>query len=326
MASPASVPTVNVTQEAIDGFIYAFSIYAILGGILMCANIPLVIVILFHKILRTQKEFVIIGGLAFADALQGIALFLSGAGRIIAINDNTAFILTTRWSCFVKIWNLVYYFSMPMSSSMLTIVSIDRLYAVFYPLRYFALTSHYAVRMVFTLYALVTIGVIINAILSYSSSGELLYPTYCFTKHGEHPLFFQYYDIIVRAAMPFISVLLYIVVWARLRKKFSIVRHGEQGLAHKMKRMRRITGTLAVCCVCTLMLNSLPLFYGYFFVKLGAPTWATLDQDIFVANNVNPVLNVFIYLYRQREIRGGFKILLMGKQLNPNANVINANN
>uniref|UniRef100_A0A914W1L3 G-protein coupled receptors family 1 profile domain-containing protein n=1 Tax=Plectus sambesii TaxID=2011161 RepID=A0A914W1L3_9BILA len=107
---------------------------------------------------------------------------------------------------------------------------------------------------------------------------------------------------------------------------FSIVGRSEQGLAHKMKQMRRITVTLAVCCVCTLMLNSLPLFYGYFFVKLGAPTWATLDQDIFVANNVNPVLNVFIYLYRQREIRGGFKILLMGKKLNPNANVINANN
>jgi hypothetical protein len=59
------------------------------GFSLIVLNVPIIIVVLFQRVIRARKEYVVIAGLAFTDTLTGIAVCMSGIARTIMLQSGT---------------------------------------------------------------------------------------------------------------------------------------------------------------------------------------------------------------------------------------------
>ena len=66
---------------------FALYMNAMEGVLLLFFNVPIVSVILFQRMLRQQKEYIIMGGLAFADILIGLGLAMSGIIRAMLVHE-----------------------------------------------------------------------------------------------------------------------------------------------------------------------------------------------------------------------------------------------
>ena len=62
---------------------------AVFSIALIISNAITISVVMYHKMLRQQKEFIIMCGLSLADALQGVGLTLSGGLRSLLLLDGT---------------------------------------------------------------------------------------------------------------------------------------------------------------------------------------------------------------------------------------------
>lgn len=71
------------SEEEIANFIKVYIIYGVEGVLMTLTNSLIVCAILRFKSLREQKEFIIIGGLAFADGLNGFGYLTASIGRLI---------------------------------------------------------------------------------------------------------------------------------------------------------------------------------------------------------------------------------------------------
>ncbi len=70
-----------MSQTAVDAAVLEFILYAIEGGFLVLCNVPIVLVIYLNSMLRSQKEYIIVASLAFADGLYGLAFLVAGILR-----------------------------------------------------------------------------------------------------------------------------------------------------------------------------------------------------------------------------------------------------
>ncbi len=57
-----------------------YHIYIFVGLAVFAANALILLTILLSKELREQKQYVVIGGLALCDAVNGLACFVAGMG------------------------------------------------------------------------------------------------------------------------------------------------------------------------------------------------------------------------------------------------------
>jgi hypothetical protein len=90
-------------------------------------------------------------------------------------------------------------------------------------------------------------------------------------------------------------------------------------MAKKMLNLRQFTITLGISCVFTLFVHVLPLTYAAFIVPVfNAPSWPTMSHMAYTSANMNPVFNVLVYLFRQKELRSGLKFMIRGKQMQAN--------
>lgn len=69
-------------QAVIDASLRNFIIYGVEGLLMTLANLPIVLSVLRFKVLREQKEFIIVAGLAFADGFNGFAFLVASIGRV----------------------------------------------------------------------------------------------------------------------------------------------------------------------------------------------------------------------------------------------------
>uniref|UniRef100_A0A914W127 G-protein coupled receptors family 1 profile domain-containing protein n=1 Tax=Plectus sambesii TaxID=2011161 RepID=A0A914W127_9BILA len=255
---------VNVTNSSLQSLVDASGIKAMQGGVLFGLNLIIIVVILFHRLLREQKEYVIVVGRAFCDALRGLAMIIAGLGRIFMVKYGSGIVYVSRWECYLKPWNILFDFSELLGAYVLVMVSLDRLFAVSLRLRYFSLTTDYAWKM--------------NAAL-------------------------------------FLFVLGNVVVGAHYSRETGV---SEQQYAQKTKQLGRITITLGIVCFVSLTVHVIPVLYQYAFVPyLGAPAWVTIYSDVYLLNNMEPMVNIFIYLFRCKDIRTAFILVLRFKQLQP---------
>uniref|UniRef100_A0A914W7H8 G-protein coupled receptors family 1 profile domain-containing protein n=1 Tax=Plectus sambesii TaxID=2011161 RepID=A0A914W7H8_9BILA len=310
-----------MTNSSLHSLVDASGIKAMQGGILLGLNLIIVVVILFHRLLREQKEYVIVVGRAFCDALRGLAMIITGIGRIFMIKYGSGIVYVSRWECYLKPWNILFDFSEPLGAYVLVMVSLDRLFAVSLRLRYFSLTTDYAWRMNGALFLFVLGNVVVGAVLSYTmpDSHAPLFPSYCYySQHSDHPAY-QQYIVLCRIVPPTISVILYVFVLIKLKEHYSRETGvSEQQYAQKTKQLGRITITLGIVCFVSLTVHVIPVLYQYAFVPyLGAPAWVTIYSDVYLLNNMEPMVNIFIYLFRCKDIRTAFILVLRFKQLQP---------
>jgi hypothetical protein len=86
-------------------------------------------------------------------------------------------------------------------------------------------------------------------------------------------------------------------------------------MARKMKLIRHFTITTGISSIFTLVMHVIPLAYAFILVPFAnAPSWPSMILVVYTLANMNPNMNAFIYLSRQKDLREAFKFTLKDKQ------------
>lgn len=75
----------NVSEADVQTLLEGFTVQGLQGLTLFTLNAFIVVVVLFHRLLRHEKEYLIVAGMASCDTLRGLAMLVTGLGRNIAI-------------------------------------------------------------------------------------------------------------------------------------------------------------------------------------------------------------------------------------------------
>uniref|UniRef100_A0A914WLB8 G-protein coupled receptors family 1 profile domain-containing protein n=1 Tax=Plectus sambesii TaxID=2011161 RepID=A0A914WLB8_9BILA len=188
------------------------------GFAMVVLNAATVAVILFQRTLRQQKDYIIIGRLAFTEVMVELGLFVSEIMRSILLYNGTAFVLITKWQCFWALWNIIFNWATPFASYMLLLVNIDRLYAVYWPLSYFTQTASYGWKMLSVLTVFIAAHMLLAGTITYYAKRIPVSLSYCFTAHGVDADWYNEYIQIVRLVAPLLSAVLYFFIARRIRQ------------------------------------------------------------------------------------------------------------
>lgn len=304
-----------------------YFLISLTGFLQLSTNLVVSFVILRYKGLRREKEYVIFLGQAIADGLDGIPSMYAGIYRVfLTLYGNPSARVTPFYCMIVGLHNPMWAWSDTAQSLMMLVVSIDRLLAVAIPLRYHSFTSRYAKRTVAAVfsYCLVSASTawiypifeLIKSNNSANGSDNQAYPTaLCPTTSVVGTMFNEYYSNI-RICAVIGSVVLYILViilFAHYMRKFdSPIRHD---INHK--RQLRLTITLGFQCGFHIILYIIPLILvstatlGFNFISTSTQSY------LLIVSNLNAIINLFIYLVRQKEFRFAFKMALSNQSLSP---------
>lgn len=107
--------------------------------------------------------------------------------------------------------NILWPFTDTVQSLMMAAVSVDRLFAVAFPLRYFFLTRRYAIWLVVAVFVYSLLSAASAWIYPLGPNGNLSVPSTCYSSSSVGYIFNQYYTNL-RVIAAWISVVLYILV------------------------------------------------------------------------------------------------------------------
>jgi hypothetical protein len=108
---------------------------------------------------------------------------------------------------------------------MLFLVSVDRFYAVFRPLSYFARSTSYAWKMFAALMAFTALHVLVSGTMTFFAERKLESPAFCYPANGVSAAWFNQYLSISRIIAPLISVVLYYFIARRVRQVNFIIHY-----------------------------------------------------------------------------------------------------
>ena len=135
---------------------------------------------------------------------------------------------------------------------------------------------------------------------------------------------YQYWYVNSRPVFALLSVAVFALIYPIHKyKKTQVSPSGEAtNVKKQLKRQRRMTKSIAISCVCTFFLASLPARFGYWF----------FDREMFVLSRIsfllcllNPFANIIIYHFNHRDLRTAISGLLHCKMLPDNIGLWHAN-
>ncbi len=80
--------SLNETVEVNTTPPFRYFIYVLVGFSVSIANYLIFITVLLAKELRSQKQYVVVGGLAFFDAVNATACFMAGEETVVASSSS----------------------------------------------------------------------------------------------------------------------------------------------------------------------------------------------------------------------------------------------
>uniref|UniRef100_A0A914V6K5 G-protein coupled receptors family 1 profile domain-containing protein n=1 Tax=Plectus sambesii TaxID=2011161 RepID=A0A914V6K5_9BILA len=286
------------------------------AGATLC-NIIIVLALMRQKNLRRRKEYLILTGLAFADFVEGFATFIGGLYRMSAVLGGWAFEPVSTLYCMLLPHSWIWRWSDTATSFMLVVVSVDRFMSAGIPLRYFKFTKVYAYRFIGSVYAYSLV----------SSMFAWIYPIeemhrrpgvaqLCGTWDFVSPRYYQYSKYITSFASV-LSVLLYIPLICIMRNQLSNIagRISYSQVDRRKRAQLRVTVTLGISSVATLLLDALPRAYGMYGMAheirtgLTAGNCGSAHMYLFHLSKLNSMFNVFLYYTRHREMRLAIRAL-----------------
>uniref|UniRef100_A0A914VV68 G-protein coupled receptors family 1 profile domain-containing protein n=1 Tax=Plectus sambesii TaxID=2011161 RepID=A0A914VV68_9BILA len=289
---------------------YYFLSHVIAGCLQFSTNLLICLVIGRFKGLRQQKEYCILFGLGVADCLDGLPSFTAGYTRLNQYWHPERRSNETVFSCMTQLHNVLWPFTDTAQSLMMAAVSMDRLFAVAFPLRYFFLTRRYAVWLVVMIFVYSLISAGSAWLYPLGEAGNQSVPATCYSSSSVGPIFNQYYTNL-RVVAAWTSVVLYVLVILTYRYRATQVAHylgcGPVQAAHRRKQTR-LTRTLAVQCVFTFLLYILPT--SIVSILPSVHDWTLIRGYLLVLTNANAIANLFLYLVRLKEFRLGFQKMI----------------
>uniref|UniRef100_A0A0R3RHX4 G_PROTEIN_RECEP_F1_2 domain-containing protein n=1 Tax=Elaeophora elaphi TaxID=1147741 RepID=A0A0R3RHX4_9BILA len=290
--------------------IIVFATYAFEGLLLIISNGLVELVLIKHRYLR--RQYIILFAQAFADTVLGIGYCLAGIGRIIAMKLGPD--RMTRRSCLLLPWSTVIIWSELMSATSTLMVSTDRIISLISPMRYFEKNYSYQVRQIIIYFASVSLFVFISWFFSFIDNESLLHGL-CWSGDVLQPYFADIQALLMISTTS-LSVILYIVVYFLSRKHLRRIKSNqtEASLQSFEARQRKLTITMGVSCVFTLIFYVIPLCSKLLiYDDDGDPTTyysELMRVAVAISCNVNPLTNIAAVLIRQDDIAYRVKQIL----------------
>ncbi|WKY07770.1 hypothetical protein Q1695_007329 [Nippostrongylus brasiliensis] len=273
----ATQPKAESITDAFPDIRTNMIVYIVEGCVILIANIPLVLIILFLQRLRERKEFLFIAGLSLGDLVYTVGHMLASTRRLIAV-DSREQMFTTRASCMQSV-NLAFFYGngvvVPFLGS-----------AVLTGLNYFLVVRYDPNELVLSL------------------CFDQIYPG------------LEIVVMLHRCGCVVLSVFVYIVVIALLYKKFvrDFAINTRTKALNKCQRKNVIDATLTMglSTLNTVLFMLIPDLSLYFFLISAPTTYLVLNS--LILNKV--MFNFVLFLARHREFRRLFCDMVQSKRKN----------
>ena len=292
----------------------AHALYVVLGVGLMLLNAVMVGGILRDKALRRMKEYVPLGALALCDAINGYRLLAMGSYRLSLYGWRPER-LATSLDCLLLPQNFFIIFAVyPLQPVMFTVLSLDRLIAIAFPVKYVSLGMKYGLALsggacLFVI--LLCSALALTTVIQQLHSPVYEHPWFCGTPvvYPKSPRVFMLYWMFGWTMVSTICTLILLVTYWWKNKKNPVVSQEEQ-----VKRQIRITKTVGLSALLTFILYALPYIFIASVFRTSPPfddplsfTVASLYSSILGMSNslIQPVLVVS----RLKELRRSVKKL-----------------
>jgi hypothetical protein len=244
--------------------------------------------------------YIILFGLAVINALDGIAAASGALSQLYLLLAGPPELtrLLTPLQCMMSFSNWMFAFTDTAQCLLLLVVSLDRLFSVSFPLRYYPFGRRYGYSLVCFVFMYSFASAVAAWIYPLAYSGPPFISALCVNRLAYGP--FQTYLNVIRIAFAYTSVALYALVLIVYRRKVAKVTAPmcDARRALSDDRQRRLTTTLGLQSLSTLLLFILPM-------SLATSSYISLDWIIwlFIFSNGNAIANLFIYVWRLKEFR-----------------------
>ncbi|CAG9530200.1 unnamed protein product [Cercopithifilaria johnstoni] len=201
-----------------------------------------------------------------------------------------------------------------MSATATLMVSTDRIILFISPLNYFEKNYVYQIRQIIVFFGSVSLFFVIAWFISFSDNETLLHG-FCWTGDILHPFFADLHFLLMIATTS-LSVILYVVVYFLSRKHLRRIKSNrpEASLQLFEARQRKLTITMGVSCVFTLIFYVIPLcsklLMGGDDDDPTARYSRIIRAAVAISCNVNPLTNVAAIMIKQDDIACRVKELL----------------
>ncbi|VDN07335.1 unnamed protein product [Thelazia callipaeda] len=280
-------------------FIVLFTIFIFQGILLIICNGSVQIVLFKRRHLR--RQYLILLAQIFADISLAFGLCVSGIGRLIMLIASPPRI--SRQFCLLLPWTVINVWAEPLSATATLMVSVDRLISLLFPVRYFEQCYSYQIKQIIAFFVPIFFFGITAWTASFTRVDEQLDKTGDVLK----PIFADL-SIIIMITSTSLSVILYIVVYIFSRKHINRIRSNQTETNRRIfeSRQKKLTTTMGVSCVFTLIFYVLPMSLKLCISDTdNDPTtrYASLIRiSAVISCNLNPLANIASVLVKQDDI------------------------
>ncbi|KAK0409889.1 hypothetical protein QR680_004820 [Steinernema hermaphroditum] len=281
---PVWDPTMDMAIQAEIG------LFMLLGLSTPLINAPVLAAIFSSALLRVQKEFVIIAGLSLSDAFNGFVFALVAVYRWIVLAGGKETVPTSRWHCLTTVPQMCSIVSDLAFGWMLLVVTFDRFFAVFAPIRYFKTEHSYAWKMLGAVLLQSFLCLFVALIFTRHDTLPEVGP-YCYTDDSvDKKVGFAF--AIIRIVTVACSIFLYLPICLRLYMIAKQKRLGRYS-TRRYTQLKNMTLTVALSSASGIAFVLLPdtvsafdifglkKYSSYFFVLLFAKSISTVSIYFF---------------------------------------------
>ncbi len=318
LQSTIAVPGNNTTAEPMDsgdedawvlGLELVFGIIGTIGNLLVC------IIIVRAKFLHNLTNYLILS-LAVADMIASLLLifnvFLYEAA-LISIPDNR---IGAEIYCRLYASLMFFWICVTTSVFNLVIVTLERFFAIVYPLRYPVYFTKGRARIIVALTWIVSIlqelfALWINSYNPKTHSCDYMYP------HEAVEIFNGVFIFFISYFLPLlIMIWSYYLIMRNLKRSAGAMmreQSGENAYSLLRARKRVIHVLLTVVCAFVILWSPNHIVYllqnfGIYLVDIES-AWYKLTRVMALANSV---INPFIYAFKYKQFRKGFRVVICG--------------
>ncbi|TKR77151.1 hypothetical protein L596_018172 [Steinernema carpocapsae] len=275
-------------------------LYEVLGILGVIINLPILAAIFWSSQLRTQKEFIIIAGLCISDAINGFSFFMTGVYRQEVVNQRRENLLESRYYCLTTFAQSLNIAVDQAFGWMLLAITLDRLYAVYSPIKYFERTYQYA----WTVLGVVVLISVLTLVLAYIFTYQQIFPEVsilCYTSDSANAVLYKAFEI-TRISTVTLSILLYVpICW----KLYIIARQRDLGYYSERRyaMLKNMTITVALSSASSIIFVLVPDNL-IAFKLFGLDRFGTY---LFALISFKSCINVLIYVLRNPMILAELK-------------------
>uniref|UniRef100_A0A8R1TZG7 G-protein coupled receptors family 1 profile domain-containing protein n=1 Tax=Onchocerca volvulus TaxID=6282 RepID=A0A8R1TZG7_ONCVO len=275
--------------------IIIFAIYIFQGILLIICNGIVEVVLIKHRHLR--RQYIILLAQIFTDILLGLGFCIAGTGRLI-IKKSGCFQINRRY-CLLLPWSIIITWQVLMFNPY-------RLISLLFPMRYFENNYSYQIKQIIFYFGSISLFILIGFIFSFRDTESIL-SGYCWTSDVLQP-FFANLNTMIMIVSASLGVILYIIVYLLSRKHVRRIKNIQTEVSLRLfeARQRKLTITMGVSCVFTLIFYVLPKCLKFLILGEDDDPMTYNSQLLRVAVaiscNLNPLTNIAAILIKQDDI------------------------